>query len=129
VLLTFTAEKLPAPTLKFPLLSRAIIALAVLELVAVVAEFATLPEVDIVASFKSAIAALELTFAFVIAPSTTLLALPIKLLTKLTPLPAIITLEDIDMTVPLVVFMVNLNAAVPPLPPIQLLALTEINGS
>src|SRR5580658_1171029 len=45
------------PAEKLPELSRATIALGVLVLVAVVAEFATLPAVEIVANFESAIAA------------------------------------------------------------------------
>ena len=54
------------PAEKLPDASRATIALAVLRLVAVVAEFATLPAVEIVANFVSAIAAAGSTSAFTI---------------------------------------------------------------
>src|SRR5260221_154002 len=54
------------PAEKLPELSRATIALTVLELVAVVAELATLPAVEIVASFVSTIAAAGSTSALTI---------------------------------------------------------------
>jgi hypothetical protein len=56
--------------LKLPLASRETIASAVLELVAVVAEFATLPAVEIVASFVSEIFAVALISASTIAELT-----------------------------------------------------------
>src|SRR5579872_7004473 len=54
------------PALKFPELSRATIAFAVFKLVAVVAEFATLPAVEIVANLVSTIAAAGSTSALTI---------------------------------------------------------------
>ena len=71
------------PAEKFPEASRVTIALAVLALVAVVAELDTLPAVEIVASFVSAIAAAELMSALtmespVIALAMVIFAPPLK---------------------------------------------------
>jgi hypothetical protein len=71
------------PALKFPLASRATIALAVFAFVAVVAEFDTLPAVAIVANFVSTIPAAELISALtiesaVIAADIAMLALPLN---------------------------------------------------
>jgi hypothetical protein len=57
------------PAVKLPLASRATIALAVLALAAVVAEFDTFPAVDMVANFVSAIEALALMSVFTMVPS------------------------------------------------------------
>ena len=57
------------PAVKFPEASRATIALAVLLLVAVVAEFETLPAVEMVSSLVSTIPAVALMSPLVIVPS------------------------------------------------------------
>ena len=58
-----------APAVKFPDASLATIALAVFALAAVVAELETFPEVEIVASLVSAIAAVAETLLLSIAPA------------------------------------------------------------
>ncbi len=66
---TASPLKIDVPAEKLPLASLATIAFTVFALAAVVAEFETLPDVEIVANFVSAIAAVPLTSASAIVPS------------------------------------------------------------
>ena len=80
------------PAVKFPLPSRATIALAVFALVAVVALLLTFNAVEIVASFVSAIAAVAATWAFEIVPAR---RLPPSRLVRYRPFPASVPLVNV----------------------------------
>jgi hypothetical protein len=86
------------PAVKFPEASRATIALAVFDEVAVVAEFETLSAVEIVASFVSAIAAEALISPLTIVPSRIIVLVTVPVSPVVTTVPVVA--GNVIVTVP-----------------------------